>query len=92
MTDRKFPPMPRDGSLESWALTRETSEPVAYAIRHVASGHAGVRVAPAFALEFVWSEPTPEEYAQVVECLKEWARFGDIEPGAYFWGWESLDI
>lgn len=38
----------------------------------------------------VWEAPTPAEFDHVAMCLNEWARLGDIAPGAYQWGEETI--
>lgn len=67
------------------AASRETDVQVMSAIDGVSamSGHN---------MTVVWENPTPAEFDHVAMCLNEWARLGDIEPGAYQWGEETITV
>lgn len=40
----------------------------------------------------IWENPNPSEFDWVRQCLNEWARHGDIEPGSYCWGEETISV
>lgn len=62
--------------------SRNTDLPVWVAINLCAGGHRDA--------SSIWEAPSQSEYQWVEMCLNEWARLGDIEPGTYCWGEESI--
>ena len=67
-----------------WFQTRETDEVVAMAIHAIAD--------TARSADAIWEAPTAAEWDHVLMALNEYCACGDIEPGTYCWGQETVEV
>ncbi|MDF2143218.1 hypothetical protein [Paenirhodobacter sp. CAU 1674] len=67
-----------------WAQSRETDAAVAMAIHAIADN----KRTP----EQIWEAPTAVEFENVQMALNEYCINGDIEPGDYCWGQETISV
>ena len=83
---RNFPAYPGDGAaiarLERWSDFHATDVEVAFAIYAIAGADR--------TLNEIWEDPTEAENDNILLCLNEWARLGDIEARTYRWGADSI--